>query len=76
MAALIGLHVMSLPEHIAHPKDDISFIWKADSTVVINISLWQQMAPPFAHAVIVLILACKDARVIDVMDVKRVSFGA
>lgn len=73
---LIGVHASELPKAIAHPRDDVSFLWRADGTAVANITMWQAMAPPFNHAVVAISLGFEDGVVEEVTGVERRSFGA
>lgn len=74
--ALMGCHATALPAHIGHPADDFDIVWRADSTAILTIRQWQDVVPPFRHAVAVITLSFATGRVASVDAAQRVSFGA
>ena len=75
-ARLIGLHATQLPEYIAAPWDDYDLIFQADGNATLLIRLWQDMVPPFRHAVVRMVLEFDAGHVSVVSDISRKSFGA
>ncbi|RJL07991.1 hypothetical protein [Paracoccus siganidrum] len=73
--ALIGIHATRLPRHVGHPADDFDLLWQADGTAILTIRLWQELQPPFRHAVVVLVLTFQKGCVSGVEECVRRSFG-
>lgn len=73
---LIGVHAADIARYIDHPAEDVDIIWLADGTAVLTIRLWQELEPPFRHAVAVVSLEFDSGVVSAIPDVLRRSFGA
>ncbi|MEE4345571.1 MAG: hypothetical protein V2I53_02195 [Paracoccaceae bacterium] len=75
-ACLTGVHAVDLATCIDHPAEDVDVIWLADGTAVLTIRLWQEVEPPFRHAVAVMSLEFDTGAVCAITNVTRRSFGA
>lgn len=75
-ANLTGVHAVHLACCIDHPAEDVDVIWLADGTAVLSIRLWQEVEPPFRHAVAVMTLEFANGAVDAIKNVARRSFGA
>lgn len=73
---LIGVNAADIAKYIDHPAEDVDVIWLADGTAVLTIRLWQELEPPFRHAVAVVSLEFDCGAVSAIPDVERRSFGA
>lgn len=74
--SLTGVHAVHLATCIDHPAEDVDVIWLADGTAVLTIRLWQDLEPPFRHAVAVVSLGFDSGAVSSILNVVRRSFGA
>ena len=73
---LIGVNAADIAKYIDNPAEDVDVIWLADGTAVLTIRLWQELEPPFRHAVAVVSLEFDSGVVSGIPDVVRRSFGA
>lgn len=74
--ALLQKHAVALPGAIGHHKDDYDLIWQADGSAVLNIRIWQDMAPPFRHVVVVVNLAFEAGCVSEIGTIRTHHFSA
>lgn len=74
--ALIGVNASDIAKTIDHPAEDVDVIWLADGTAVLTIRLWQELEPPFRHAVAVVSLEFDSRAVCAILSVEGRSFGA
>ncbi len=72
---LMDVHATDIAARIDHPAGDVDVIWLADGRAVLSVRLWQELEPPFRHAVAIVSLAFDSGVVCAITDPARRSFG-
>jgi hypothetical protein len=73
---LVGTRVEDLRANFFHSPDCLYVLYRADSSVILNIRVWAEHEPPFRHCAFNAVLQFEKGLCVAVANVRRISFGA
>jgi len=72
---VIGKGVHRIQQIFSAKKHDVFFYFMADSTMSINLKIWQDKKPPFRHISLIIIVRFEDGLAVEIIQVTKKRFG-